>query len=541
MAYDYSDLVDHTRQWAAQAVEAGWIAREMLEQGSLPQAGTPSALFGQGQGRPLLVAFMGGTGVGKSSLLNRLAGKAIAKTGIERPTSREVTLFHHRSVALRHLPENLPIASVKVAQHDDEAKRHIIWIDMPDFDSIDQTNRHLVLEWLPHIDILIYVVSPERYRDEKAWRLLLAEGARHAWLFVLNQWDRGQPEQFEDFKRQLSKAGFVEPIIFKTICAEDGQEDEFSALAKMLTELANEHTVQQLEQRGLKARLDELRYTLEQYRQALGGGDAASRELSPLWQQQWQRTGQLLQEGFAWPVRQLADYYAEHAVGLLTNPTSGKYPSTQADALLWDSWAKARFDDALDEFVLQAEQRGIPALPLKRQLAPLREKAPKIIETQSELAVRQSLANPGNALQRTLLSGARIAEILLPLAALSWVGYQVFTGYRHSNETHLAYLGVDFLIHSSLVVAISWLTPWFIAKKLKPSLQASALRGLQKGLAQAFASIGSEALAAIDRMKGLQAEQQGQVADLLGQCAALESRQQITIDSGSPLQRMLIR
>lgn len=539
MAYDYSNLVEYTRQWTTQAAEAGWIAQEMLEQESTPQAGTPNALFGKGQGRPLLVAFMGGTGVGKSSLLNRLAGKAVARTGIERPTSREVTLFHHRSVALRHLPENLPIASVKIAQHDDEAKRHIIWIDMPDFDSIDQNNRHLVLEWLPHIDVLIYVVSPERYRDEKAWRLLLAEGARHAWLFVLNQWDRGQPEQFEDFKRQLSKAGFVEPIIFKTICAEDGQADEFAELAATLTALANEHTVQQLEQRGLQARLEELRQTLEHYRQALAK-ETAFKEISPLWQQQWQRTGQLLQEGFTWPVQQLANYYAEHAVGLLTNPATGKYPSTQADALLWDPWAKTRFEDALDELVLQAEQRGIPAPPLKRQLASLCGKAPKIIKTQSELAVRQALANPGNAVQRILLNAARIAEILLPLAALSWVGYQVFTGYQHSNETHLAYLGVDFLIHSSLVVAISWLTPWFIAKKLKPSLQASALRGLQKGLALAFAAINEEVLAAIDQVKGLHADQQRQVADLLSHCNALESEQQTPIDSNSPLKRMLI-
>jgi hypothetical protein len=174
MAYDYSDLADNTRQWAEQAAGEGWIAQDLLKQERLPQTATPNALFGDGQGRPLLVAFMGGTGVGKSSLLNRLAGKAIAKTGIERPTSREVTLYHHRSVVLQHLPENLPIASVKIAQHDDETKRHIIWIDMPDFDSIDQNNRHLVLEWLPHIDVLIYVVSPERYRDEKAggycWR-----------------------------------------------------------------------------------------------------------------------------------------------------------------------------------------------------------------------------------------------------------------------------------------------------------------------------------------------------------------------------------
>jgi len=538
MAYDYSDLVENTRLWAEQAAAAGWIDQEILEQETPLPSGTPNALFAEGQGRPLLVAFMGGTGVGKSSLLNRLAGKPVAKTGIERPTSREVTLFHHRSVELRHLPENLPVASVKIAQHDDAAKKHIVWIDMPDFDSIDQNNRHLVLEWLPHIDVLIYVVSPERYRDEKAWRLLLAEGARHAWLFVLNQWDRGQFEQAEDFKRQLGKAGFVEPIIFKTICAEDRQPDEFAELAETLTALANDHTVQQLEQRGLQARLDALRQTLDHYRQALA--TAAFKEASPLWQRQWQCTAALLQEGFAWPVQQLANYYAEHAVGLLIHPAAGKYPSARADAILWDPWAKTRFDDALDEFVLQAEQQGMPAPPLKQQLAPLRDKAAKIIETQSELAVRQALANPGNALQRTLLSIARIAEILLPLAALSWVGVQVFTGFQHSNETHSSYLGVDFLIHSSLMVAISWLTPWFIVKKLKPSLKATAQRGLQKGLIHAFALIDTEVLAAIDQVKSLRDEQQRQLTDLIGQCAALGSRAQVVIESNSPLSRMLI-
>ena len=101
---------------------------------------------------------------------------------------------------------------------------------MPDFDSTEQSNKRQVLEWLPHIDVLIYVVSPERYRDEKAWRLLLAEGGRHAWLFVLNQWDRGQTEQYEDFKQQLHKAGFADPVIFKTICGESLQADEFAAV-----------------------------------------------------------------------------------------------------------------------------------------------------------------------------------------------------------------------------------------------------------------------------------------------------------------------
>lgn len=112
---------------------------------------------------------------------------------------------------------------------------------MPDFDSTDTHNKELVLSWLPHIDILIYVVSPERYRDEKAWRLLLAEGANHAWLFVMNQWDRGQIEQADDFEKQLHVAGFDAPIIFKTCCdILSNLNDEFNELAETLTSLATQ-------------------------------------------------------------------------------------------------------------------------------------------------------------------------------------------------------------------------------------------------------------------------------------------------------------
>jgi len=173
MAYDYSSLVQSAKGWAEQALAAGWINSDAAQQLSDADARSPDTLFDRDGSRPLIVAFMGGTGVGKSSLLNRLAGKAVARAGVERPTSREVTLFHHHSVAIKHLPEQLPLAQIKTAEHDNESRKHVVWIDMPDFDSTEQSNKHQVLEWLPHIDVLIYVVSPERYRDEKAWRLLL--------------------------------------------------------------------------------------------------------------------------------------------------------------------------------------------------------------------------------------------------------------------------------------------------------------------------------------------------------------------------------
>src|SRR5262249_59624072 len=60
--------------------------------------------------RPLLVIIlMGGTGVGKSTLLNALAGGAIAQASFARPTTRDPVVYYHESVkpdrldaALRH-------------------------------------------------------------------------------------------------------------------------------------------------------------------------------------------------------------------------------------------------------------------------------------------------------------------------------------------------------------------------------------------------------------------------------------------------------
>ena len=104
MDYEYSDLVAQAKDWAKDVTESSWATEIQLNALLEYDARTPDALFADNASRPLIVAFLGGTGVGKSTLLNRLAGKEIARTGVVRPTSKEVTLFHHESIRIAHLP-----------------------------------------------------------------------------------------------------------------------------------------------------------------------------------------------------------------------------------------------------------------------------------------------------------------------------------------------------------------------------------------------------------------------------------------------------
>ena len=146
---------------------------------------------------------------GKSALLNRIAGREIARSSAERPTSTGVSAYVHASVGIDRLPADFPMARLHTALHHEARWRDVLFIDMPDFDSVAAEHRALVDRWLPYIDVVLYTVSPERYRDDRGWRLLLEHGREHAWLFVVNHWDRGDPRQLEDFGRTLlADAGF---------------------------------------------------------------------------------------------------------------------------------------------------------------------------------------------------------------------------------------------------------------------------------------------------------------------------------------------
>jgi GTP-binding protein EngB required for normal cell division len=173
----------------------------------------------------LVVGLLGGTGVGKSSLMNALASSPIASTSHRRPHTDQVLIYHHAALPL---PDTLkPPFTWREISHHAEAVSHIILCDLPDFDSLLTWHREQAREFLEYLDIVVWVVSPEKYADEKFYTFLRqAPKAKQNFYFVLNKvdllFDHVEPgtgySQLASltvcFTQHLKANGIIEPIIY---------------------------------------------------------------------------------------------------------------------------------------------------------------------------------------------------------------------------------------------------------------------------------------------------------------------------------------
>jgi energy-coupling factor transporter ATP-binding protein EcfA2 len=163
-----------------------------------------------------VVGFFGATGSGKSSLFNAVNGVEIATAAARRPTTSEPLASIWGAGGSEPLLDWLDVAqrhhAAAVPGFADETTG-LILLDLPDFDSTRAANREIVQRMVGLVDVLVWVLDPQKYADAAVHNDFLAPLATHGavTLVVLNQLDRLPPADvgpvLESLKGILSRDG----------------------------------------------------------------------------------------------------------------------------------------------------------------------------------------------------------------------------------------------------------------------------------------------------------------------------------------------
>jgi len=182
--------------------------------------------------RVLVVGVVGGTGTGKSTLVNALAGGAVTEAGdVARPTTTRPVVVASSAVDCSWLP--LERMQARVVRSDAPAVANVVLVDCPDPDtqpdqapsagharpSDDNRNRDLLEAVIPACDVLLLVATAQKYRSWIVAREVAAFAPGRPLFFVQTHAGR-DPDIRADWRRELEGQGFDVPRIFRLDGAE---------------------------------------------------------------------------------------------------------------------------------------------------------------------------------------------------------------------------------------------------------------------------------------------------------------------------------
>jgi GTP-binding protein EngB required for normal cell division len=170
------------------------------------------------------VALAGATGSGKSSIFNALAGRELAEVGATRPTTSKAQAALWGPDGSGPLLDWLGVP----VRHVVGEGSGLILLDLPDHDSIVLSHRLEVDRLVGVVDLLVWVLDPQKYADAAVHERYLKALGRHRdnMLVVLNQIDR-LPERairrcLDDLRGLLTADG-LEGVPVLGVSARTGQ------------------------------------------------------------------------------------------------------------------------------------------------------------------------------------------------------------------------------------------------------------------------------------------------------------------------------
>ena len=263
--------------------EAVELAEDRLE---APEVGRARALLAKAGAREAVgdatvVALAGATGSGKSTLFNAIVGAEVSTAGVRRPTTGVAHAAVWGSQPQDRLLDWLEVPrrhQVDGAVGRDPGLDGLVLLDLPDHDSTKAEHRLEVDRLVQLVDVLVWVLDPQKYADAAVHDRYLAPYAEHAGvlLVALNQVDRLDEQAAQaclaDLRMLLDREG-LERTPLLAVAGRTGQ-----GLAELRAELARRVTARRAATDRLTADVRAAATALQPHCGSRGDGDLPAPE-----------------------------------------------------------------------------------------------------------------------------------------------------------------------------------------------------------------------------------------------------------------------
>ncbi len=189
-----------------------------------------------------VVALAGATGSGKSSTFNALTGTDLSAVGVRRPTTATTTGVVFGGADASELLDWLVVPRRHRATGDSDLDG-LVLLDLPDHDSTEVAHHLEVDRLVQLVDLLVWVLDPQKYADAALHERYLRPLATHrdVMIVVLNHIDEVAPVErgrmVEDLERRLAEDGLDGvPVLAASATVGDGMPELRALVARRVKE-----------------------------------------------------------------------------------------------------------------------------------------------------------------------------------------------------------------------------------------------------------------------------------------------------------------